>query len=54
MTETVHVDLGDRSYDVRIGQGLIANIGAELSPLLKRPKVAIVTDKSVAPHGVPY
>ncbi len=28
MTETVHVPLGDRAYDVLIGDGLIAEAGA--------------------------
>ncbi len=45
---TVHVDLGARSYDVRIGAGLIDRAGAEIAPLLTRPKVAIVTDATVA------
>ncbi len=48
MTETVHVDLGDRAYDVRIGAGLIARAGAEIAPLLKRPRVWIVTEETVA------
>ena len=46
--ETVHVDLGARSYDVRIGQGLIACAGAQIAPLLARPKVWIVTEETVA------
>ena len=46
--ETVRVDLGARSYDVRIGAGLIEAAGAEIAPLLRRPRVAIVTDESVA------
>jgi 3-dehydroquinate synthase len=48
MTETVHVDLGDRAYDVRIGEGLIARAGAEIAPLLRRPRVWIVTEETVA------
>ncbi len=44
----VPVALGARSYDVRIGTGLIDNFGAEISPLLKRRKVAVVTDETVA------
>ena len=47
MTETVHVPLGDRAYDVRIGAGLIARAGDEIAPLLRRPRVAIVTDETV-------
>jgi len=45
--ETVHVDLGARSYDVRIGAGLIGRAGAEIAPLLKRPRVAVLTDETV-------
>ena len=47
--ETVHVDLGARAYDVRIGAGLLAGAGAQIAPLLRRPRVAIVTDETVAP-----
>jgi 3-dehydroquinate synthase len=45
--ETVRVDLGSRSYDVRIGDGLIDAAGAQIAPLLRRPRVAIVTDETV-------
>ncbi len=47
-TQTVRVDLGARSYDVRVGSGLVARAGAEIAPLLRRPKVAVVTDATVA------
>lgn len=46
-TETVHVDLGSRSYDVRIGAGLVTRAGAEIAPLLKRRRVAVLTDETV-------
>ncbi|MBC2835449.1 3-dehydroquinate synthase [Paragemmobacter straminiformis] len=46
--DTVAVDLGSRSYEVRIGPGLIGRAGAEIAPLLKRRKVAVVTDETVA------
>lgn len=46
--ETVPVDLGARSYEVRIGAGLIDRAGAEVLPFLRRRKVAIVTDETVA------
>ncbi|PIE07252.1 MAG: 3-dehydroquinate synthase [Rhodobacterales bacterium] len=46
--DTVRVELGARSYDVRIGSGLVARAGAEIAPLLMRPKVAIVTEERVA------
>ncbi|MDH3264751.1 MAG: 3-dehydroquinate synthase [Paracoccaceae bacterium] len=48
MGETVRVELGDRSYEVRIGPGLIARAGAEIAPLLKRSRVAVITDETVA------
>lgn len=51
-TDTVHVALGDRAYDVRIGAGLLARAGTEIAPLLRRPRVAIVSDAAVdALHG---
>jgi 3-dehydroquinate synthase len=46
--ETLNVDLGARSYDIRIGEGLVADAGNEIKGLLRRPKVAIVTDENVA------
>ncbi len=46
--ETVHVPLGDRSYDVRIGEGLIAGVAEEIRALLPRPRVAVLTDDTVA------
>ncbi|SEN75105.1 3-dehydroquinate synthase [Pseudorhodobacter antarcticus] len=45
--EIVRVDLGTRSYDVRIGDGLIDQAGVQIAPLLRRPRVAIVTDETV-------
>ena len=49
MTTAVRVELGDRAYDVQIGQGLLPQAGALIAPFLKRPKVAIVTEDRVAP-----
>ena len=48
MTETVHVPLGDRAYDVTIGAGALGLVPEVLAPLLRRPRVAIVTDQTVA------
>jgi 3-dehydroquinate synthase len=48
MTVTVHVPLGERAYDVRIGAGLVVRAGAEIAPILRRPKVWIVTEERVA------
>ena len=46
--ETIRVPLGDRSYDVRVGEGLMARAGAEIAPMLPRPRVAVLTDDRVA------
>ena len=46
--ETVHVPLGGRAYDIRIGAGLLSRAGAEIAPLLRRPRIAIVTERNVA------
>ena len=46
--ETIHVPLGDRSYDVRVGQGLLATAGAQIAPILHRARVAVLTDETVA------
>ena len=38
----------NRSYDIHIGAGLLTSCPTLISPLLKRPFVAIVTDENVA------
>jgi 3-dehydroquinate synthase len=64
--ETVTVDLGDRSYDIVVGDGVLAQAGALIAPVLRLPKTIIVTDEHVAArhletlqrslddHGVSY
>ncbi|WP_126975946.1 3-dehydroquinate synthase [Frigidibacter oleivorans] len=51
--KTVHVELAERSYDIRIGSDLLAEAGAEIAPLLARPRVAVITDESVARLHLP-
>jgi len=46
--DDVRVNLGERSYTVRVGRGLIDRAGAEIAPLLRRPRVAVVTEETVA------
>jgi 3-dehydroquinate synthase len=53
MTELIRVDLGARSYDVLVGQGLLARAGELISPYLKRPRVFVVTDETVARLHLP-
>jgi 3-dehydroquinate synthase len=45
---TITVPLGDRSYDIHIGEGLLPKAGDIVAPFLKRPLTAIVTDENVA------
>lgn len=43
----IRVALAERSYDIRIGRGLLASIGAEAARLAPGANVAIVTDENV-------
>jgi len=45
---TVKVALGARSYDIVIGRGLMASLGARIAALRPGANAAIVTDESVA------
>lgn len=53
MNETVHVGLEGRSYDIHIGPGLLSAAGRLIGPLLRRPRVAILTDENVARLHLP-
>ena len=46
----LRVELGPRSYDILIGPGLIAGAGQHLKPVLREPRVFIVTDEHVGRH----
>jgi 3-dehydroquinate synthase len=50
MHNIVPVSLGDRSYEIHIGQNLTTNAADYIAPHLKRPFAAIVTDENVAKH----
>jgi 3-dehydroquinate synthase len=56
-SQTVHISLAtetaaDRSYDIHVDDGLLGKAGTLIKPLLKRSRVAIVTDETVhARHG---
>jgi 3-dehydroquinate synthase len=46
------VGLGARSYEVRVGAGLIDRAGEAMAPLLKRRRTAVVSDETVwSLHG---
>ena len=42
------VSLGERSYAIHVGPGLLAEAGALLAPLLPQPRVVVVTNPVVA------
>jgi 3-dehydroquinate synthase len=48
MTDPIHIEIGARSYDVHIGQGLLARAGELIGPFAKAKRVFIVTDQNVA------
>lgn len=47
------VRLAERSYDILVGEGLLARAGALLAPVLPARRVVVVTDSSVAPLHLP-
>jgi 3-dehydroquinate synthase len=47
-TETVHVALGDRSYDILIRPSLLAESGSHVAAIMPGIRAAIVTDENVA------
>jgi 3-dehydroquinate synthase len=48
----VPVSLGPRSYDIVIGRGVIATLGARIAELRPAAKAFIVSDKNVAAHAM--
>jgi 3-dehydroquinate synthase len=44
----VDVALGDRSYPIHVGSGVLSEAGALLAPCLPRPRVLVVTNSVVA------
>jgi 3-dehydroquinate synthase len=47
-TTTVNVGLGNRAYDIVIGRGVVASLGARIAALKPGARLAIVTDENVA------
>ncbi|MGI9501047.1 MAG: 3-dehydroquinate synthase [Geminicoccaceae bacterium] len=45
------VDLGERSYRILVGEGLIDEAGALIGPLIRQPGVIIVTDRHLLENG---
>jgi len=48
--ERLHVDLGDRGYDILVGPQLIERSGREMLPLMRRRHAVVVSDEIVAGH----
>src|SRR5437868_5020110 len=48
--ERLHVDLGDRGYDILVGPRLIERSGREMLPLMRRRHAVVVSDEIVAGH----
>lgn len=46
---TLRVDLGDRSYDILVGDGLLSSAGADILASAGNGRCWIVTDENVAP-----
>jgi 3-dehydroquinate synthase len=46
---TIHVDLGSRSYDILLENGLLAQTGERIQKAGLKGKAAIITDSNVAP-----
>ena len=45
---SIRVELADRSYDILIGENLLSNASTYLAPVLARPRIVIITDKTVS------
>lgn len=48
--QIIGLELGPRSYDIVVGEGVLSQLGERLSKLLTRPFTVIVTDENVAAH----
>lgn len=51
--DRLRVELGERSYEIIVGPGLIAGASEQLQPLLRERRVFVVTDSVVAPLHLP-
>jgi 3-dehydroquinate synthase len=46
--QRLRVEVGERSYDIVVGGGLVERAGSEIGPLLRRRQAIVVTDENVA------
>lgn len=47
--DPIQVALGERSYEIRVGEGVLSDAGRLLEPVLAQPRVVVITDSNVAP-----
>ncbi len=46
----IPVKLAGRAYEVRVGAGLLGDVAAHCSPILRKQRVPIITDENVVQH----
>lgn len=51
LISTIHINLGDRDYDIFVGEGLYSNIAAYIPVDIAGRKVFIITDENVEPYA---
>jgi 3-dehydroquinate synthase len=51
--ERLRVDLGVRGYEIHVGSGVLARAGALMAPVLRRKRVFVITDRTVAELHLP-
>jgi 3-dehydroquinate synthase len=47
----LQVDLGERSYSILVGEGLIERAGAHIAPFIRQPQTIVVTDEHLEQAG---
>jgi len=52
-TDTVRVELGPRSYDILVGDGVLAEAGPRIAAITRGKAPIVVTDENVAPRHLP-
>ncbi|MGB8274869.1 MAG: 3-dehydroquinate synthase [Alphaproteobacteria bacterium] len=50
---TVRVELGARGYDILVGRDLLDDAGRHVRPLVRQPRVIVITDETVAALHLP-
>ena len=53
-TTTVDVSLGDRSYSIQTGAGLLKELAERVQPFVANRHVLVITDSNVGPHYLDF